>query len=64
MVIFLQILKQERSITLDRARTIIDLCGELYGSVDDNLDFAINSNGLTGSEILELPRGFDFVYYV
>jgi hypothetical protein len=57
-------LKQERIITLDRARTIIDLCGELYGSVDDQLDFMINSNNLPGSEILELPRGKQIVYYI
>lgn len=57
-------LKQERRIVLDRNRTIIDLAAELYGSVDDQLDFLINSNNLTGSEILELPRGREIVYYV
>lgn len=57
-------LKQERRIVLDRARTIIDLAAELYGSVDDQLDFLINSNNLSGSEILELPRGREIVYYV
>lgn len=57
-------LKQERRIVLDRARTIIDLAAELYGSVDDQLDFLINSNSLTGSEILELPKGREIVYYV
>ncbi len=57
-------LKQERSIVLDRSRTIIDLAAELYGSVDDQLDFLINSNNLSGSEILELPRGREIVYYV
>ena len=57
-------LKQERIITLDRPRCIIDLAAELYGSVDDQLDFLINSNNLTGSEILELPRGKEIVYYV
>lgn len=57
-------LKQERRIVLDRDRTIIDLAAELYGSVDDQLDFLINSNNLTGSEILELPRGREIVYYV
>lgn len=56
-------LKQERRIVLDRARTIIDLAAELYGSVDDKLDFIINSNDLTGDEILELPRGREIVYY-
>lgn len=57
-------LKQERTIVLDRNRTIIDLAAELYGSVDDQLDFLINSNNLSGSEILELPRGREIVYYV
>lgn len=57
-------LKQERSIILDRNRTIIDLVAELYGSVDDQLDFLINSNNLSGSEILELPKGREIVYYV
>lgn len=57
-------LKQERRIVLDRARTVIDLAAELYGAVDSELDFLITSNGLSGSEILELPRGRNIVYYV
>ena len=57
-------LKQERRIVLDRDRTIVDLSAELYGSVDDQLDFLINSNDLSGSEILELPRGRAIVYYI
>lgn len=57
-------LKQERRIVLDRARTIIDLAAELYGEVDSQLDFLIASNSLTGSEILELPKGREIVYYV
>ena len=56
-------LKQERSLVLTRPRTIIDLVAELYGSVDDQLDFFIDSNKLSGSEILELPRGREVVYY-
>lgn len=54
----------EKRIVLDRPRTIIDLCAELYGTVDDKLDFLINTNNLTGSEILELPRGKSIAYYV
>jgi prophage DNA circulation protein len=54
----------ERRIVLDRARTIVDLCAELYGTVDDKLDFLINTNDLTGDEILELPRGRAIKYYV
>lgn len=58
-------LKQERTIILTRARTIIDLCAELNGSIDDiTLNFFINSNNLTGSEILELPKGREIVYYI
>lgn len=57
-------LKQERSIRLNRNRTIIDVAAELYGEVDPQLDFLITSNGLTGSEILELPKGKEIVYFV
>lgn len=57
-------LKQERNIILDRPRTIVDLVAELYGSVDDQRDFFITSNDLSGSEILELPRGRSIVYYI
>ena len=53
----------ERSIVLDRPRTIIDLAAELYGSVDDRLDLLIQSNELSGSEILEVPAGRTIVYY-
>lgn len=57
-------LKQEKRIVLDRDRTIIDLCGELFGSIDDQIDFLIASNELNGSEILELPKGKEIVYFV
>jgi hypothetical protein len=57
-------LKQERKICVDRNRTIIDLSAEIYGSVDENLDFLIASNDLSGSEILELPKGRQIVYYI
>lgn len=56
-------LRQEKSIKLDRARTIIDLAAELYGEVDPQLDFLISSNELTGSEILELPKGREIVWF-
>ena len=56
-------LRQEKRITLDRARTIIDLAAELYGEVDPQLDFLIASNELTGSEILELPKGREIVWF-
>ena len=57
-------LAQERSIILDRERTIIDLCAELYGEVDERLDFMIDTNELSGDEIIELPKGRRIVYYV
>lgn len=56
-------LAPEKSITLDRNRTIIDLCAELYGTVDSQLDFLIQTNNLVGDEILELPVGKTILYY-
>lgn len=54
----------ERAVVLDRPRALIELCAELYGSVADaKIDFLISTNRLTGSEILELPRGRRVVYY-
>jgi len=54
----------ERIIVLDRARTIIDLAGQLYGSTsDDRLNALINNNDLPGSAILEMPRGTVIRYY-
>jgi len=53
----------EKRIVLDRARTIVDLSAQLYGSVDDRLDFLIQTNDLTGSEILELPESTRILYY-
>jgi len=58
-------LRQEYRITLTIPHTIIDLAAELYGKVDDEeLNFIINTNDLTGSEILELPRGREIVFFV
>lgn len=57
------ILAEERTIVLGRARTVIDLAGELYGVVDDKLDFLISTNDLSGDEIVELPIGRAIVYY-
>lgn len=53
----------ERRLVLDRARTIIDVAAELYGSVDDRLDYLISTNGFTGAQILELERGTSVAYY-
>ncbi|MCK5612869.1 DNA circularization N-terminal domain-containing protein [Candidatus Pacearchaeota archaeon] len=57
-------LLQERFTIIDRPRTFVDLCAELYGELDPKYDFIINSNNLTGSEILELPLGKEIKYYV
>lgn len=57
-------LKEERVIVLGRNRTMIDLVAELYGSVDENLDFFINTNNLSGDEYLELKKGREIVYFV
>lgn len=57
-------LAQERRMVLDRARTIIDVTAQLYGVVDEKLNFFINTNSLTGSEIIGLPRGKEIVYYL
>jgi len=57
-------LKQERSIVLDRNRGLIELVAELYGTVDSELDFFISSNNLSGSEILDIPKGRTIAYYI
>ena len=57
-------LKQERRIVLDRDRTFVDLCAELYGQTDEIYDFFITSNDLSGDEYLEIKRGREIVYYV
>ncbi|WP_265658582.1 DNA circularization N-terminal domain-containing protein [Francisella philomiragia] len=58
-------LKQEKRVWLDRARTVIDLVAELYqNDLDSNIDFFIRTNNLSGTEILELPRDKEVVYYV
>lgn len=57
-------LKQERIIVLNRPRTVVDLVFELYDSVDDQLDFFITSNDLSGDEYFELPVGREVKYYV
>ena len=53
----------ERRIVLAKARTIVDLSAELYGQVDEKIDFLIRSNDLSGDEIHELPKGREIVYY-
>lgn len=57
-------LQQEFRLVTTEPKSMIALVGELYGTVDDKIDFFINSNNLTGSEILEIPKGREIVYYV
>jgi prophage DNA circulation protein len=60
-------LKQERRIILQSNHTMIDLIDDLYPDdaiIDDELDFFMQSNDFSGSEILELLRGREIVYYV
>jgi prophage DNA circulation protein len=53
----------ERRLTLDRARTVIDVCAQVYGTVDGKLDFFIATNDFSGDELLELPAGTTVKYY-
>lgn len=55
---------QERSVILDRDRTFIDFVAEFYGQLDEQYDFIIQSNKLTGIELFEIPKGREMVYYV
>lgn len=57
-------LAQERTITLDRDRTILDLSADLYGEIEDKLDFLITTNNLSGDEVIELKRGREIAYFV
>lgn len=57
-------LDQERVVYTDRIRTVIDLSAELYGDIETQMDFLIQSNDITGDELLEgLPIGRRIVYY-
>lgn len=56
-------LKPEQRIIIDRDRTIIDLSAQLYDKVDEKLDLLIDSNNLSGDEILELKSGREIAYY-
>lgn len=56
--------RQERRVVLLRPRTVIDLTYDLTGTLDDQLDFFINSNDLNNQEILTLQAGREIVYYV
>lgn len=56
-------LAAERVLVLTSDRSVIDVCFEVYGSVDDKLDTLMADNDLSGDEIVELPRGRRIVYY-
>jgi len=58
-------LDQEKALILSSARSVLDLCFEFYGKVDnETLDFFINTNAFTGSEIYdEIPAGRRVIYY-
>lgn len=57
-------LNTERIIYLDRPRTIVDLCAELYGDIsNERLDFFINTNRIGGDEFVELAEGRRIVFY-
>lgn len=56
-------LKQERSLVLTIAESPLQLEARLYGTLDTNLDFLINSNELVGEEIFTVPIGRKVVYY-
>ena len=56
-------LAAKRAIVLTRPRTIIDVCFEVYGSVDDMLDQFLLDNDFSGDELIEIPRGREVVFY-
>ena len=67
-------LKQERIIFLDNETNMIPLCFKLYGGkIEDEivegtgkskLDFLIETNELTGAELITIPKGREIRYYV
>jgi hypothetical protein len=58
-------LPMKKTIKLDRDRNFIELCAELYGTVDDSyLDQLIIENNLNIDELEILPIGREVTYYV
>jgi hypothetical protein len=58
-------LPMKRTIKLDRDRNFIELCAELYGTVDDSyLDRLIIENNLNVDELEIIPMGREVTYYV
>ena len=57
-------LLNEKVIVLEKSRSLVDVCSELYGNVDDlTLQQFIDNNRIGGSEIFLLERGRRIVYY-
>jgi hypothetical protein len=55
----------KKTIKLDRDRNFIELCAELYGTVDDvYLDRLIIENNLNVDELEIIPMGREVTYYV
>jgi len=60
-------LKTEKKITLLEDRSPLDLVVEYYGSLglaDEHLDFFIETNGLTGDDVLLMRAGAEALFYV
>ena len=56
-------LNVEMVITLGKARNFVELVAELYGELDEQFDFFIKTNQLSGDEIIEIPIGREVVFY-
>lgn len=57
--------KTEIRMTLSAERTPLDLCFELYGTVDfDIFDRFVGHNEITGDEWFLIPKGKDIVWYI
>jgi len=57
--------KTEMRMTLSAERTPLDLCFELYGTVDfDIFDKFVGHNEIVGDEWFLIPKGKDIVWYI
>ena len=54
---------REHRLVLDRDRALLDVVAEVYGTLDKT-DFFIESNDLSGNDIISLARGTEIVYYL
>lgn len=55
---------EERTLVLGKSRTFVDLVAELYGELDEQFDFFITTNDLSGDELVELPIGKEVLFYI